>query len=74
MMTDKTGTPIVVTKVTADRRNVLRGAAVLAAAIPVSASAVSAGAERLVQPTDHQVGGRYKDSEHVQRFYELNRR
>jgi len=52
-----------------NRRNVLRGAVVLAAAIPGSASA-----ERLVQPTDHQIGPRYKDSAHVQRFYALNRR
>ncbi len=55
--------------VEADRRLFLRGAAVAAASIPLSASA-----ERLVQPTDHQIGPRYQESEHVKRFYELNRR
>ena len=54
----------------ADRRAFLRGASIAAVAAPLSASA----AERLVQPTNHQAPARYKDSEHVQRFYELNRR
>lgn len=54
----------------ADRRAFLRGAGIAAVAAPLSASA----AEVLVQPTNHQVPARYKDSEHVQRFYALNRR
>ena len=54
----------------ADRRAFLRGAGVVAVAAPLSASA----AEKLVQPTNHQAPARYKDSEHVQRFYALNRR
>ncbi len=56
--------------VRAGRRAFLRGASVAAVAAPLSASA----AEKLVQPTDNQVPARYKDSEHVQRFYSLNRR
>ncbi len=56
--------------VRADRRAFLRGAGIAAVAAPLSASA----AEKLVQPTNHQAPARYKDSEHVQKFYELNRR
>lgn len=53
-----------------DRRGFLRGASVAAAVvIPLSADA-----EQLVMPTNHQAPARYKDSEHVQRFYDLNRR
>jgi hypothetical protein len=64
-MTDKLDNTVRV-----DRRNFLRGAGIAAvAAVPVAAEA-----ERLVQPTNHQTASRYKDSEHVQRFYALNRR
>lgn len=52
-----------------DRRAFLRGAGLAAAAVPVTASA-----ERLVRPTDNQLPGRYKDTEHVRRFYAMNRR
>jgi hypothetical protein len=53
----------------AERRVFLQGAAVAAVAVPVAARA-----EALVKPTDHQIGTRYKESEHIKRFYELNRR
>ncbi len=64
-MTDKPDTPV-----RANRRAFLRGAGIAAVAAPLSASA----AEKLVQPTSHQAPARYKDSEHVQQFYALNRR
>ncbi len=64
-MTPKSDTPV-----RANRRAFLRGAGIAAVAAPLSASA----AEKLVQPTSHQAPARYKDSEHVQRFYALNRR
>ena len=64
-MTQKPETPV-----RAGRRAFLRGASIAAVATPLSVSA----AEKLVQPTNHQAPARYKDSEHVQRFYELNRR
>ncbi len=53
-----------------DRRSFLRGASVAAAVVVP----LAADAEQLVQPTNHQAPARYKDSEHVQRFYALNRR
>jgi hypothetical protein len=56
-------------KLVADRRLFLRGATVAAVAVPMAAKA-----ETLVKPTDHQIGTRYKESEHIKRFYELNRR
>ncbi len=56
-------------KLVGDRRLFLRGAAVVAVAVPMTAHA-----ETLVKPTDHQIGPRYKESEHIKRFYELNRR
>lgn len=65
-MTDKTDKP---GTLRGDRRLFLRGAAVAAVAVPMAAKA-----ETLVQPTDHQIGPRYKESEHIKRFYELNRR
>jgi hypothetical protein len=52
-----------------DRRLFLRGAGVAAVAAPLSA-----GAEELRQPTNHQAPPRYKETDHVKRFYELNRR
>ncbi len=53
-----------------DRRSLLRGAGVAAAvAVPLSADA-----EQLVRPTNHQAPARYQESEHVKRFYDLNRR
>ena len=52
-----------------DRRIFLRGAGLAAAAIPMTASA-----ERLAKPTDNQISGRYKDTDHVRRFYAMNRR
>lgn len=74
-MTDKTQTPGTQTPGEArdgarvDRRAFLRGAGLAAAAVPVTASA-----ERLVKPTDNQISGRYKDTDHVRRFYAMNRR
>ncbi|HYZ63135.1 MAG TPA: twin-arginine translocation signal domain-containing protein [Acetobacteraceae bacterium] len=56
-------------KVRIDRRLFLRGAGVAAVAAPLTASA-----EELRQPTNNQAPARYKESEHVKRFYELNRR
>ena len=56
-------------RVQVDRRLFLRSASVAAVTIPVAASA-----EKLVQPTNNQQPGRYKESEHVKRFYALNRR
>ncbi len=56
-------------KLVADRRLFLRGATIAAVAVPMAAKA-----ETLVKPTDHQIGTRYKESEHIKRFYELNRR
>lgn len=53
----------------ANRRLFLKGAGVAAVAAPIVAQA-----ETLVKPTNHQTDARYKDSEHVQRFYALNRR
>lgn len=53
-----------------DRRSLLRGAGVAAAA----AVPLSADAEQLVRPTSHQAPARYQESEHVKRFYDLNRR
>ena len=64
-MTEKSQAPA--TRV--DRRALLRGVGLAAAAAPVTASA-----ERLVRPTDNQVPGRYKESEQVRRFYAMNRR
>ena len=52
-----------------DRRGFLRGAGVAAVAVPVAASA-----ETLVRPTQHQAPARYQESDHVKRFYALNRR
>ncbi len=63
-MTDKPESPPRV-----DRRSFLRGAGVAAVAAPLAASA-----EQLAQPTDNQVPARYRETEHVTRFYELNRR
>jgi hypothetical protein len=65
-MTEKTDKP---GALRGDRRLFLRGAAVAAVAVPMAAKA-----ETLVKPTDHQIGARYKESEHIKRFYELNRR
>lgn len=53
----------------ADRRLFLRSATVAAVAVPLAAKA-----ETLVQPTSHQIGPRYQESEHIKRFYALNRR
>jgi hypothetical protein len=63
-MTEKSDKPARV-----DRRAFLRGASVAAAAVPLAASA-----EQLKQPTNHQAPARYQESEHVKRFYALNRR
>ena len=68
-MTDTSKTPGK-TPVRLDRRSLLRGAGIAAAAVVP----LSADAEQLVRPTNHQAPGRYQDSEHVQRFYALNRR
>lgn len=69
-MTEKTQTPGAAPgSPRVDRRAFLRGAGVAAAAVPVTASA-----ERLVRPTDNQIPGRYKETEHVRRFYAMNRR
>lgn len=64
-MTDKRDQPVRV-----DRRLFLRGAGVAAVTAPLAASA----SEKLVEATDHQAPARYKESDHVKRFYELNRR
>ena len=57
-------------EVRVDRRGFLRGAGIAAAAaVPVAASA-----EQLVRPTEHQAPARYQETEHVKRFYALNRR
>ena len=64
-MTDKPDRPLRV-----DRRLFLRGAGLAAVAAPATAIA----AEKLVKPTEHRLPARYQDSEHVQRFYALNRR
>jgi len=64
-MTDKRPEPVRV-----DRRSFLRGAGIAAAAV----APLSASAEQLVRPTNHQAPARYQESEHVKRFYELNRR
>lgn len=71
-MTDNTQTPGEARdggRIRVDRRALLRGAGLAAAAIPVTASA-----ERLVRPTDNQIPGRYKDTAEVRRFYAVNRR
>lgn len=52
-----------------NRRGFLRGAGVAAVAAPLAASA-----EQLVQPTDNQVPARYQETDHVKRFYAMNRR
>jgi hypothetical protein len=69
-MTDHTDAP---TPLQGNRRLFLRGAAVAAVAVPIVAP-MAARAETLAKPTDHQIGPRYKESEHIKRFYELNRR
>ena len=70
-MTDKPKTPSRLdAPLRVDRRSFLRGASVAAVAVVP----LAADAEQLVQPTNHQAPARYKDSEHVQRFYALNRR
>ncbi len=56
----------------AERRLFLRGAGLAAVAAPLVAAGVKA--ETLAQPTNHQVAARYVESEHVKRFYALNRR
>ena len=61
--------PVPVETIRADRRSFLRGAGITAAAVPLSASA-----EVLYQPTNHQAPGRYQESAHVKQFYALNRR
>lgn len=53
----------------ANRRLFLKGATVAAVVAPIAAKA-----ETLVQPTNHQIGARYQESEHIKRFYALNRR
>ena len=53
----------------ANRRLFLQAATVVAAAVPLAAKA-----ETLVQPTSHQIGARYQESDHIKRFYALNRR
>ena len=53
----------------ANRRRFLQGAGAAAVAAPLAAKA-----ETLVRPTNHQIGPRYQESEHVKRFYALNRR
>ena len=53
----------------ANRRLFLRGAGVAAVAVPLAAKG-----ETLVQPTSHQIAGRYQETDHVKRFYALNRR
>jgi hypothetical protein len=53
----------------ANRRLFLRGAGVAAVAVPMAAKA-----EALVQPTNHQIGARYQESDHIKQFYALNRR
>ena len=67
-MTDKAKVPAA-EPVRTDRRAFLRGATVAAAAVPLAASA-----EVPKQPTNHQVPGRYVESDHVRQFYALNRR
>ncbi len=61
--------PVPVEAIRADRRSFLRGAGIAAAAVPLSASA-----EVLRQPTNHQAPARYQESAHVKQFYALNRR
>jgi hypothetical protein len=63
-MTDKNNEPI-----KANRRLFLRSASVAAVAVPLAAKG-----ETLVKPTDHQIPGRYQETDHVKRFYALNRR
>ncbi len=63
-MTDKTDKPV-----QANRRLFLRGAGVAAVAVPLAAKG-----ETLVRPTEHQIPARYQETEHVKRFYALNRR
>ncbi len=63
-MSQKSDRPVQV-----DRRLFLRGAGVAALTVPAAASA-----EKLVKPTNHGQPARYQESEHVKRFYELNRR
>jgi hypothetical protein len=69
-MTEKADRPPARTVPRVDRRLFLRGAGVAAVAAPLTATA----AETLRQPTNHQAPPRYKESEHVKRFYDLNRR
>jgi len=57
-------------KVRVDRRMFLRGASVAAVAAPATAIA----AEKLVKPTEHRLPARYQETDHVKRFYALNRR
>ena len=61
--------PVPMETIRADRRSFLRGAGIAAAAVPLSASA-----EVLKQPTNHQAPARYQESAHVKQFYALNRR
>lgn len=63
-MTNKLNEPI-----KANRRFFLRSASVVAVAVPLAAKG-----ETLVKPTDHQLPARYQESDHVKRFYALNRR
>ncbi len=63
-MTDEPKQPI-----QASRRLFLRGAGVAAVAVPLAAKG-----ETLVRPTEHQIPARYQETEHVKRFYALNRR
>ncbi len=53
----------------ASRRLFLRGAGAAAVAVPLAAKG-----ETLVRPTEHQIPARYQETEHVKRFYALNRR
>jgi hypothetical protein len=72
-MTDTSKTPGKTpgkTPVRLDRRGFLRAAGVAAATVVP----LSANAEQLVRPTSHQAPARYQESEHVKRFYDLNRR
>ena len=61
--------PVPVETPRTDRRAFLRGAGIAAAAVPLTASA-----EVLKQPTNHQAPARYQESAHAKQFYALNRR
>lgn len=56
-----------------ERRDFLRGLGVAAGGAAAAAAAVPAGAAEPTETPQEQAKTRYRESEHVKRFYALNR-